>query len=143
MDPNSQNPQEVNNAPVQNSVTQPVVQQVAPLASTPPPTPPVPPVAPTPPVSNDQQPTKKNSPILIIALTVLLLAIFSFGGYILWTRSLGVSKNEPVSTKTPEATPITTPFESPNASNSAAPSIESSATPSASTNPASSSATTQ
>ncbi|KKS00112.1 MAG: seg [Microgenomates group bacterium GW2011_GWC1_41_20] len=95
MDPNTPVPQ-VGNMPTQVDPQLPVSPPVTPAAvppqpvepMTPPPStdqPPAP-VAP-PPVEPSPEPVKKNSPVFVIALTLLLVAILALGGYVLWTKN--------------------------------------------------------
>ncbi len=137
MDPNATVPQGENYTPVEP--VQPEVQIPPPLEETPtvtaPPATPVQPVVePTTPITPEpvtpptitnppvdqppeplvsqtpvEPPTKKNSPILMIAVILMLLAILVAGGYLLWTKFFNVESPTPEPTPVTEVIPTTTP----------------------------------
>lgn len=91
------------------------------------------------PLENSVDPSKKNSPILVIALIVLVVSILFLGGFYLWTTySSGNSKNAPIATMTPTTKPTIVPTMTPEASVSAMPVSSASATPTLSASPSAS-----
>ena len=129
MDPNVPVSQ-VENKPLEMSTTPPIssvpntfpsMPQNMPVSSTPAPaqemsTPPSPQV---PEITNS--PTKKNSPLLVISLILLLVATIAFGGYVLWTKYLTVPTSIPVATLGPSVVPLLNPSIVPSSSPLASP----------------------
>ncbi len=124
MDPNIPASQEENNTPQTgvptpippvnpNPQPEPIImpppQPVAPIVSEvgttdQPPAPSIPPTPQAPP-----EPVKKSSPVFVIALILLLIAIAALGGYVLWTKYLNKSSTKvaptPIAIESPSPTP--------------------------------------
>ena len=123
MDPNTSIPQGENNPPQpseqipQSLVTEPItpketfvppvqIQDNSDVPSTP--------VAPqTPTMPNSPEPAKKSSPILIVAIILMLIAVLAAGGYLLWLKYFSGSGTTP--TPTPIAVVTTSPTPDPTA----------------------------
>ncbi len=72
---------------------------------------------PTPPMeqnSTDEAP-KKSSPLIVVAIIILLLTILGAGGYLLWTKYFAVSTPTPTPSPSPVAVVTATPTADPTA----------------------------
>lgn len=91
-------------------IDQPSVPMPVEAPSMPPPAVDQPPMPQAPPVSQEvsspPDAPKKNSPVLVIALTIFLLAILALGGYYLYMNYLGGSNNNLNSTANPTIAPV-------------------------------------
>ena len=72
---------------------------------------------------------KKSSPIFIIALILILLAIFVLGGYYFWMKYKGSVGSKQSATMIPTATPVLIQTQSPTPNPSVSPSASASASP--------------
>ena len=101
--------QQVMQTPTVGAATQPPVEPINPAPAVEPPPPPVNPAPPG-------IPAHKSSPIFVIALIVLLIAILGLAGYFLYTKYSGDSvSNEAVSTVVTPVPVIATPVPDPTA----------------------------
>lgn len=123
MDPNTSIPQGENNSPqpIEQTPQSLGTEQVAPKETFVPPVQiqdnsdvPSTPVAPqTPTMPNSPEPAKKNSPILIVAIILMLIAVLAAGGYLLWLKYFSGSGTTP--TPTPIAIVTASPTPDPTA----------------------------
>ncbi len=123
MDPNTSIPQGENNSPqpIEQTPQNLGVEPVAPKETFVPPVQiqdnsdvPSTPVAPQTPITpNSPEPAKKNSPILIVAIILMLIAVLAAGGYLLWLKYFSGSGTTP--TPTPIAIVTASPTPDPTA----------------------------
>lgn len=139
MDPNTAQPQEdtSNLKKLEEDLQKTTQEAVAQVPNSPPPAQVVEPMPGSPPVQPPEAPAKKGSPILMVALVLMGVAVLAVVAYVVGIQFFGKSTS-PTAVPAAEVSPTELPFVTPAATSSATPMATASASASPKVSPSSS-----